>query len=192
MNKHIIIVGIALIIVAGGSYIFLQERDSLPSVGEALRDEERLSDEELREGTVEEVEERNTERYTNTTYGFSLEYPKGYKVGVFEEVGGKVILIQNPQDREGFQIYVAPFDEPGPITPERIKLDLPDLRIDEPQRVVVGGGNIEALIFRGESEEFGESREVWFVYGDNLYQVTTHADLDHFIGPIMESWRFIE
>lgn len=190
-TQKIITLIVAVVVIGGGVFLFLK-KDELPSVGTALLgDKNEVSEEEIRGGTIEKADEKDKEVYSNTTYGFSFTYPEGFQIGSFQEgTDGEVILIQSPEGREGFQIYVAPFDESGPITPERIKRDLPSLKIDEPQRVVIGGGGLEALIFRGESEEFGESREVWFVWSGNLYQVTTHADLDQFIGPILESWRF--
>lgn len=140
------------------------------------------------------------EVYYHPTYGFSLKYPKGYFAGSFSEGESEILLFQKSSEREGFQVAIIPFDEPGPISVERIRADLPGLIIEEPKQVLIGEDKaIEALVFFGESESFGKTREIWFVWppstqpnGNYLYQVTTHADMDRVIGPILDTLKFLE
>lgn len=185
----------ASLFVAGGGVAFVATQDrgiELPRVFTAPWERAARTSATALVGGMS-ADTKDAETYTNEHYGFSFTHPAGLSIGSFEQGAGDVILAQSTTDtaahKESFQIYVAPFDEPGPITPERIKKDLPSLRVEEPKLVVIGGG-LEALIFTGQSEDFGESREVWFVHGGHLYQITTHAGQDNFIGPILETWRF--
>lgn len=188
MRKKLTLFLIALIAIGGiAAALYFGDFGSFSRQEAAVT----VSEKELRDGTVEEALEEGKARYINDTYGFSFAYPEDYTLSAIPDADDTfVILVQNPNGREGFQVYAAPYDEPWPITPERIHRDLPGLRIEDSQYVVIGDGALDALIFFGESEEFGETREVWFIHEEVLYQVTTHADLDQFIGPVMESWRF--
>jgi hypothetical protein len=128
--------------------------------------------------------------YLHEGYGFSFDFPGEASISSIPDLGGEILLVRG--DSEEFQIYVASFDEEGPITTARIKQDLPNLEINDDQQVVIGEGkNIEALIFHGVSEDFGETREVWFVGNGHLFQVITPKGGDTFIGPIVDSWKFI-
>ena len=142
--------------------------------------------------------------YSSAKYGFSFEYPEEMNITNFEEAGGDIIFLQDTNKTQspetqniGFQVFVMPFDETGPITPARIKRDLPQMVVYEPRNVIIGKDRFPALIFFAEDSGFGRSREVWFVYptepypnGNYLYQVSTYAGLDAMIGRVMESWRF--
>ena len=90
----------------------------------------------------------------------------------------------------GFQIFILPFDEAGPMTVERIGRDLPEIIIAEPQNAVIGKDDIRALIFFGQEPGISRTREAWFVYNGYLYQVSAPAELDEFLAKVIESWRF--
>lgn len=89
--------------------------------------------------------------------------------------------------KEGFQVFVTAFDEPGPITPERIWLDV-DAEINNPKYIDVAG--IQALAFDSEAEDFGKTFEVWFVQNGKLYQITTYAVYEKQLLKILETWKF--
>lgn len=127
-------------------------------------------------------------RYTHSAYGFSFDYPEGLTVSSFEEGGGEVILAEGKAAGGGFQIYITPFDEPGPITAERIRQDLPDMIIHDPQRAAIGGA--DALIFFSEDPSLGKLREAWFSRGGYLYQVTAPAAFDGELSKIMATFAF--
>ena len=140
-----------------------------------------------------------TQAYTSADYGFSFKYPEEFSASELDDDSGHTVLLQTSDAREGFQIFISAFDEPfdpaqgksGPITPERIKQDLPDMLINSPQQVLIGEQkDIPALIFLSKHESLGDVREVWFVVNGFLYQLTAYADLDNFIGPILETLSF--
>ena len=138
--------------------------------------------------------------YTHPTYKFSLEYPEGFNVSSFDEEPGEMVLFQKPGTKDGFQVFVTAFDEPGPITFDRVKKDIPDLIIESPQETFLGPAkNIRALIFFSSGSSLGKTREVWFIWPENpnlagnyFYQVTAPAEFDAEFSKIMATYTFIE
>lgn len=133
--------------------------------------------------------------YTHPTYGFSFRYPEGFTVNSFSDESGETILVQKEgRVKEGFQIFISEFDEPGPITPERIHIDVPNMVVEEPQEVMIGGSGqglgVRALVFFSHDPSLGRTREVWFVHGGYLYQVTARAEFDAELSKIMATFRF--
>lgn len=131
--------------------------------------------------------------YTNETYNFSFEFDEGVNVTSFKEgEEGDIILVKKSDENLEFQIFISEFDEEGPITPTRIKQDLPNLIIKNPQNVTIGSDSITALIFESKSEieSFGATREIWFVKNRFLYQITAALNMDNFIGSILETLKF--
>ncbi|MBI2624580.1 hypothetical protein HYW67_03785 [Candidatus Parcubacteria bacterium] len=136
--------------------------------------------------------------YTHPKPYFSFRYPAGFTVTALPpDDNGETVLMRNPNDqKQEFQIRISEFDEPfdpaqgkpGPITPERIRKDIPDMAIDTPQTVSVGGEN--ALAFLSRDDSLGNTREVWFVSGGYLYQITAYAEMDDLLGKILQTWEF--
>lgn len=125
-------------------------------------------------------------RYINEQFGFSFNFPDDFTVGQFPEGAlAVVVLVQGETD---FQARITPFDEAGPLTPERLRADIPDLAILNPQQVLIGGGTIPALVF-GSENAAGETLEAWFIFQGLLIQVTAPAGTDTLVGPILETWR---
>ena len=137
-----------------------------------------------------------SQTYNDDIYDFSFRFPDGLRAQKFPEKSGDLILIEGIGEKV-FQVFISPFDEPSSkLTPERIKGDLPDMEVISPQQIVVGDGKIPALMFNSRHQS-GDTREVWFVWpsdpqphGNYLYQISAYADLDAFLGPILETWRF--
>ncbi len=135
--------------------------------------------------------------YVSDVYGFSFRYPEGLSVNDMSEEAGSLVLVQGP-GQNSFQVFITPFDEAAAeLTPVRIQADLPDIKIENSQDIVFGGGNIPALIFEIENQSIGKTREIWFVWppeplphGNYLYRVTAYSDMDAFLGPILETWSF--
>jgi hypothetical protein len=50
---------------------------------------------------------------------------------------------------------------------------------------------IEApAMFYGNNSIMGDTREIWFIHGGFLYEVTTYKQLDSWLAPIMQTWQF--
>lgn len=128
--------------------------------------------------------------YTNSTYNFSFKYPEGFTVANFQEGEyGETILVRKKEGKESLQIFISPFDEPSPLTKERILEDLPDMLVENAQQRLLKNGAV-GLIFFSQESSLGRTREVWFVHNGYLYQVSTYAELDSWLAGILATWRF--
>ncbi len=174
MKHKIIAIVVVLAAIGVGVYLLVNTSASAPALGENPVDQSSL-----------------TQEYRSADYGFSFKYPEGFSASELDDDSGYVVLVQKSGEREGFQIFISEFDEEGPITPERIKQDLPDTVVSSPLQVLIGEKkDIPALIFLSKHESLGDVREVWFSVNGLLYQLTAYADMDNFIGPILETLRF--
>lgn len=128
--------------------------------------------------------------YTNDTYKFSIELPKGFRASALPESddGSQTILVQGEKDQ--VQIYIALFDQDIELTPERVRADIPDMTMNDARQEEVSGGKVRALVFDGEDESFGATHEAWFIYNGNLYQLTSHKNSSKALDSILESWKF--
>lgn len=130
--------------------------------------------------------------YTNSVFGFSLDTPEGFTVGELppDENGAQAIVIQNDLG-EGIQIYITPFpDDRRVLTEADIRADIPDMQIKSVEKVEIGPDHL-GVAFLSDNEAFGgDSREVWFVYKKNLYQISTYARLDSLLKAMFSTWSF--
>lgn len=138
-----------------------------------------------------------SERYTNDKYAFSFSYPKGYTVRLMQDPerdNASVILVQNASTSVGFQIHIESTGEGfTELTKERIQTDLPGMLIKDPQEVVMGDDKNagKGIAFLSDDAAFGgNSREVWFVFNRNLYQIRTYAKYDPLLQAVLTSWKF--
>ncbi len=132
--------------------------------------------------------------YLHKKYNFTFSFPSDFKTSNFQEGEGEQIVFTR-SNGDWFQIYITPWDEGEILTSERIHEDIPDLVIRSPQNVILGPqqkkvAGQHALIFFSKNGSMGETREVWFVYHGNLYQVTTYKRLDSLIGQILSTLIF--
>ena len=129
-----------------------------------------------------------SDRYTHAEPGFSFALPPGFSARAFGDEGGDAVLVEGQSPGESFQIFLTPFDESGPITPERILEDIPGLVVLDPQRATIGGA--DTLVFFSEDPSLGKLREVWFSQGGYLYQITASAAFDEELSKIMATLSF--
>ncbi|MEK7616110.1 MAG: hypothetical protein AAB420_02810 [Patescibacteria group bacterium] len=115
---------------------------------------------------------------------FTVTYPAGYKVS---SAASGVTTVENEEGR-GFQIAVTAFDEPGPITEERIRQDLPDAEINEPAWYELDGE--KTFVFYGFDEDLGETFEVWTVHGGKLYQIMGTKTDEEVITKTLKTWKW--
>lgn len=130
-----------------------------------------------------------TESYRDAKNGFEFRYPKRFTLSVFEEGGGTMILLQNPVPNLDIQIYVSAFTGTDrTLTAERLKEEIPDLVVESPQEVIVTASN-KGIAFMSESESI-KTREVWFIVGSGLYQISNHFDANPIVQKLLETWQF--
>jgi len=134
-----------------------------------------------------------THNYIDKSYGFSFSYPDGYSVRSTPNAdgAGNTVLVQNDSTKKGVQILITPYtDTDTNITEKKITTDIPDMKISNAQNVNVGPAG-HGLAFISDNGAFdGNSREVWFVYRGNLYQISTYASYDEFIKTLLSTWKF--
>lgn len=188
-NKIFVIVAIAVIIIVAGIFIFLGNKKSPRPIGEDKTGNEIIGNEPT--FTIAPSEEDSANNlYADSQYNFSFQYPKSFTATKFsDQEDTSTILVQGEGGKTGFQIFISWFDEPGPITKERILQDLPDLTIKNPEQRVLKNG-IPALIFFSEEASLGKTREIWFVKDGYLYQVTATKEIDSLVAQIVGTWRF--
>ena len=159
-------------------------------------------------GASEEKSSRQTPAgskiYEDTDYGFSFFYPENFSVGAFSDAENtKTILVQNAENTAGIQIFISAFDENITLTPERIKKDVPDIAMSDVKSISVGQEqrsdlgvpalrsdlDANAVSFNSNNST-GQSREVWFVYKSNLYQMSAPIAASGILDTIITIWHF--
>jgi len=127
--------------------------------------------------------------YRHLTYHFSFFYPDDLLVKEFKELGTAItITFQDSKGEKGFQIFVVPYGE-SQITEQRFKMDVPSGIRQEVVDVMIG--EIRGIMFFSQNVAIGETREVWFIKGGFLYEVTTYKELDSWLSEIMQTWKFL-
>ena len=127
--------------------------------------------------------------YANTTYQFSVFYPDNLAVTEYKEASnGHTISFESADGTQGFQIYVIPYAHTQ-IAESQILLDTHGTATTTPQEIVLSNGT-NALAFWSNGGVLGEMREVWFLHGGYLYEVTAYASLDSWLAGIMQTLEF--
>jgi hypothetical protein len=130
-----------------------------------------------------------TKEYRNTHYRFALFYPKNLEVREYDEgEGARTITFQDVRTAEGFQIFVVPYTA-SQVSMQRFKMDEPSGVMRDPQNLNIDGAF--ATMFLGKNDLLGDTREVWFIRGGYLFEVTAPLSLDNWLGNSMLSWIFI-
>ena len=127
--------------------------------------------------------------YSNKAFNFGLLFPDNLRATEYKEQGDALtVSFQDPNTNEGFQVYVTPYNGKQ-IDTARFKLDEPSGVMKEPKDVFIGGA--AATMFFSTNAVMGDTREVWFIRGGFLYEVTTYKELDTWLAEIMQTWKFI-
>jgi hypothetical protein len=130
----------------------------------------------------------NAKTYQSETYHFSLYYPDNLSISERPGAAGTMVLLfQNQASGQSFDIFIAPYDEPN-ITQARFLMDEPSGVMTAPANITIDG--TAATEFFSTNPVLGASREIWFLHGDFLYEVTTPQPLDSWLLQIMQTWQF--
>lgn len=128
--------------------------------------------------------------YDHETPFFAFAYPKELKVTELTEKNGNEAIFLGGGEKQGFQLHFFPFDEEGPLTVERIRKDMPEVVIEEPQTALITSTQISAVLFWSNDTVLGKTRELWFIHDGYFYQLTTFPEYDTTLAGIMERWTF--
>ena len=143
--------------------------------------------------TIPEPEQKKMDlpkTFRHESAGFSFSYPEGFTVSRLpsaEGGGGETIVIQDTKRQAGFQIHLEPYDDPDTnITAERLERDISEMKVKDPQEVLIGSvGKGLAWV----ASDTG-TREVWFIFGGTLYQLTAPLSNDTLLQRVLTTWRF--
>lgn len=128
-------------------------------------------------------------KYTNIKYSFSLYHSPEAKVTEYDQgQGAMIITVENEKKARGMQIFIVPYWEKE-ITNERFKTDVPSGVRTNIEKTSVDG--VESVTFNSVDESLGDTREVWFIRGGYLYEVTTFKGVGDWFIPKMQTWRWI-
>lgn len=133
-----------------------------------------------------------TEPYASGTYGFTFKYPKSFEINEFSgDNNAYIILVQNLEQKVGLQVVITPIADsgiPADLTPDNMKT-LTDMSMNDARTVEADGHT--GVSFEGNNPSFeGDSREIWFVHGKNLYQISTYEKFAAFAGNLFATWKF--
>ncbi len=112
--------------------------------------------------------------YTHPVYGFRLRYPKDFTVQDLQDERGELVLVENPAIGMGFQMYITPDDETGPLTAARIQQDLPDMPMKEAVEFTLNDGTA-AVRFVSHDAVLEDVGETWFRKDGRVYQLAVSA-----------------
>jgi hypothetical protein len=131
---------------------------------------------------------KDFQTYTDSRYNFSFQHPADFHLSALEESSGTMILAEGSSSERVFQIFIQPLAATGTLTPQDIKRELPDKKLDNPTPIVLAD-DTPALMFL--SEEAGQStREVWLVRNNHLFQIRAPLTFDAELSRIMSTWTF--
>ncbi len=128
-------------------------------------------------------------KYQNNKYSFILYHPPEIEINEMdEEQGAMVITLENEKEALGFQIFIVPYWN-REITDERFKLDVPSNIRNNIKKSSIDG--VEAVEFDSRDDVIGETKEIWFIRGGYLYEVTAPKEAGNLLDSVMQNWKFL-
>lgn len=129
--------------------------------------------------------------YENARFGFGLKMPEGFSTQEMPDSEGVSTIVLQNRKGQGIQILITPLQEaPRELTEAMVRRDIPDMQVTDVQVVEVGEKH-RGIAFLSDNEAFnGASREVWFFFRGNLYQISTYAHLDTLLQEMFATWQF--
>ena len=110
----------------------------------------------------------------NGAFHFSVSYPLNLAVREYQEEGGAItVTFQDIPTDQKFQVYVTPY--------RSSRQDPIDVTID----------GIKATSFYSHNDILDDTREIWFIHGGYLYEVTSYKELSTWLDKIMQSWKLL-
>lgn len=189
--KKIIIITIILGVAGSVYYFGFGRGDEIGNLTKNEQDQENKESpdnaEEISEQVFAEPVEFSSLKNNYSGNNFSFKYPDGFKALSNMIEDGSIVTVENSKG-SGFQIFSSVFDESGPITPERIMEDIPDIVINDPKNAQLD--SVQALVFTGYDEVFGDTFEVWVVNKGQLYQIVGPKTAEKLITETLETWSW--
>ena len=198
LSLQIILIVLAVLAIILSTFYFIP-RSALPALSRLLRRQQ--AGPSGTENLTPIAEDQYTQTYSDETYRFSFKYPEGFTVTVVPlagKEGGETILVESParpssaggpDKKVGIQMLISPGSNVD-ITETMIQSDIPNMKVSDSQTVEIGP-NRRGLAFMSDNPAFGgASREVWFMFNGNLYQISTYAEFDELLKGLFGTWIF--
>lgn len=194
--KIMILLVVTLAVIASVIWYFADSSEKRSEKRSDLKSTERsdlFSD--LNTKTIPQSEQRTLElpqTFRHSAYRFSFKYPEGFRANILPdaESGGETILVQDVSKNAGFQIHLEPYDDPDTdITAERLARDIPEMIVKEPQEVQIGASGQAGKGLAFIATDTG-TREVWFIFGGTLFQLTAPIENDALLQRVLGTWTF--
>jgi hypothetical protein len=126
--------------------------------------------------------------FTEDSLGFFFTVPPGFRAQKLLDDSGETILVQSADDTHGFQVYITSFSDPASsITKGRIENEAGMTVANEAPLTVAGVA--QGLQFNSTADT-PPTRQAWFVYNGDLYQVLTWASDESLLQTVLASWQF--
>lgn len=127
--------------------------------------------------------------YMSEDHRFSVTMPEGFSARESSIDGVDTIVFENDK-AEGIQIVISPYDDVPQLTKAMILKDIPDMAVTDEQPVEIGS-NHTGIAFKSDNPAFdGASREVWFVFRGELFQISTYERFDPLLVAMFGTWQF--
>ena len=170
------------------------ERAAVPQSG-AAQEQAQAEQKKLAQAAEALAAAPLSETYEDPDFGFSLNYPSALALTQIpadpESGAAETIIFEQAGAGLGFQIAVSPFtEENADITPERIKVDIPDMVIFDPEDVNLGALGKGTTFLDGDAKASGANRQIWFAGSGYLFQITAQPAFDAVMRKILATWKF--
>lgn len=180
MKKIVALLFLALLIVAAG-FVYKERHATVPST---------TATDTQAQKTLDYTVPVLTQEYKNDMYRFSLMLPQNFTVRTIPSETGATYVFQDDTGN-GIQVLITPAAKNSTnLSVAEVRGAIRDMQITDDQIIDIGDTN-KGVAFKSDNEAFGgASREVWFYFHGNLYQISTYARLDPLLKSMFATWKF--
>lgn len=174
--RYLIVAIIGLFLIGGAVYIFRPLKDN-----SAIRSEQQSA-----------VVQKDLADFKDPEGSFEFHYPADMDLKQYNEKGQTLIFSLPNDSTVGFQLVTSEYNgTPAEFTLAELERSLSPLVIADATAIRIGEGR--GYSFSTNDPAFdGESREIWFVDGKSLYQMSTYPKNKDILDQVFSSWTFLK
>ena len=188
--RSILTAALVLMVTGAGAYVLF--RDTSGTLAPRMISSTASVVESMPPVQVVPFDAKLVKPYENKKFRFRLKLPDDFTAQEFpdEESTMTSIIFQNSKG-EGIQVAVTPDKgDTRVLTADDVRSSLPDMKVVDDQALEIGD-DYKGVAFRSNDPAFnGDSREVWFYFRGNLFQISTYSKFDPLLKAIFSSWQF--
>ena len=131
------------------------------------------------------------QKYVHENPNFSFSYEGDYKISSIADAddSSETILVSrsvlDTPNAFQMQIFIEPFDEDIALTADRIKRDIPDIKMKDEKEMEIGKTKGTAFTDLDQN-----TREIWFVHQGYLFQASSRLEDGRMMEEIMKGWKW--